>query len=107
MKISKLIFMVTILEAMLWFQPNFCLNTQGPTLTLFSEQTKLLEQLDRSAAQVFQAPFSESDLITNPAALLGYPQFSLGLFPLLMTQVNKKNNLPNPNFQFHILKHFL
>ena len=86
--------MVTLLEAILWLQPNFCLNSQGPTPTLFSEQTKILEQLDRAAAQVFQAPFTKNDLLTNSAALLGYPQFSLTLFPLLMSQVKKAQRLP-------------
>lgn len=81
--------MVTILEAMLWFQPNIRLNAQGAALSLLPEQTKLLEQFDRTAAQVYQAPFTKTDLLSNPSSLLGYPQFSIGLFPILMTQVNK------------------
>ena len=89
MKISKLVLMVTLLEALLWLQPNFCLNTQGSIPSLLSQQTTLLEQLDRTAAQVFQAPLTKADLANSPTSLLGYPQFSIGLFPLLMTQVKK------------------
>ena len=59
MYVSRLVYVVCLLEAVLWFQPNFALNNQRDMTKLLQTQTLQLNELAQNAV-CFSPPLSPS-----------------------------------------------
>lgn len=67
MYVSRLVYMVCLLEAVLWFQPNFALSNQRDMTKLLQTQTLKLNELAQNAVCPFPTlPHTTLFETTNP-----------------------------------------
>ena len=85
MKVSKLVFVVALLEAILWAQPNLCMNNQQSLNEVLSINNEILKSLDETGC--FTTSIAKLSLVRIPF----FPPLS-SLFSFFPPLSEKKKN---------------